>query len=177
MAQASLIQCSQCKESKPPESFWPSQIFRIKSSGVCKRCHKALNAESQRRVRSKKCIVEGCTRCQQCRGLCGHHYKNSPLRRKRSGISTGLLTSCSVESCGLPVVAKGLCAAHYRRLQEFGVVSGMTPKYAEALERRKSGVIDDSGYRMGLVPRPFSGDASLWYVGIGASQGHGRESR
>ena len=153
MADTTLLHCSGCRRNRDRKHFWPSQLFRIRKSGICKDCNRKRNTEYQKRVRANPCSVSGCHRVQQARGLCAVHYQDSDKKKIRKENSiTGPRTKCSVSGCDKHVVARGLCAAHYERWKKYGFPDGLSENTKTFLARRASGKMDRGGYRMIYCP-------------------------
>jgi hypothetical protein len=94
------------------------------------------------------CTVEGCTRPQSARTLCGGHYTrwsrfgsvgaDRPLRSRKP------IAACSVDGCDRPCHTRGWCKSHYLRWYKTGDV-GIDVPLVSPPDR---GGITAQGYRV-----------------------------
>ena len=127
-----LKKCNTCfQEKELTDENWLGD-FRHKEGyrGRCKQCCYEKAATARADTKKKPCIVDGCEKGQQAKGLCPKHYSNKRLfgTLERPVKDSANNCVCSVEGCDKNARIKQMCTAHYHRERRHGTPHGKYEK-------------------------------------------------
>ena len=81
----------------------------------------------------ERCLVDGCERKPDARGMCHYHYQQARFKREGAPDVEVPRQACSRPGCDGIVMARGLCGAHYQAWRRKGTDDGSEcgPPHAE----------------------------------------------
>lgn len=102
-----------------------------------------------------KCLIQGCERESDSRGMCLMHYKQARRRGEFEVVKATYEKKCVVEGCDTDQEKRGYCGKHYRRIQRNG--------HLEAVRQAPGGLVSMSG---GYLTQRVDGVKKLQHVRV-----------